>query len=83
MAIFAPYLERCCLRFATPPASSTPRLANALASVRPLAAPLQALIGGITVSFLMELLIYPVIFYLWKRRQLRREWVAPARIAGV
>lgn len=26
------------------------------------------LIGGITVSFLMELLVYPVIFYLWKKR---------------
>jgi Cu(I)/Ag(I) efflux system membrane protein CusA/SilA len=34
------------------------------------------LIGGIAVSFAMELLIYPVIFYLWKRRQLRREWAA-------
>jgi copper/silver efflux system protein len=31
------------------------------------------LIGGITVSFLMELLVYPVIFYLWKRRQLGRD----------
>ena len=31
------------------------------------------LIGGIGVSFLMELLVYPVIFYLVKRRQLRRE----------
>ncbi len=31
------------------------------------------LIGGISVSFLMELLVYPVIFYLWKRRQLERE----------
>ena len=26
------------------------------------------LIGGITVSFLMELLVYPVIFFLWKRK---------------
>jgi Cu(I)/Ag(I) efflux system membrane protein CusA/SilA len=29
------------------------------------------LIGGITVSFVMELLVYPVIFLLWKRWQLR------------
>ena len=29
------------------------------------------LIGGITVSFLMELLVYPVVFLLWKRWQLR------------
>src|SRR5262249_17819029 len=27
------------------------------------------LIGGIAVSFCMELLVYPVIFYLWKRVQ--------------
>ena len=32
------------------------------------------LIGGITVSFVMELLVYPVIFYLYKRWQLRGEW---------
>ena len=32
------------------------------------------LIGGITVSFVMELLVYPVIFYLYKAWQLRREW---------
>jgi Cu(I)/Ag(I) efflux system membrane protein CusA/SilA len=36
---------------------------------RRLAAPL---IGGIAVSFLMELLVYPVLFYLWKRRGLPR-----------
>jgi copper/silver efflux system protein len=28
------------------------------------------LVGGIAVSFLMELLVYPVVFYLWKRRSL-------------
>jgi Cu(I)/Ag(I) efflux system membrane protein CusA/SilA len=32
------------------------------------------LIGGISVSFLMELLVYPVVFYLWKRRLLAREF---------
>ena len=36
------------------------------------------LIGGITVSFVMELLVYPVIFYLAKRWELRREW-GPAK----
>jgi Cu(I)/Ag(I) efflux system membrane protein CusA/SilA len=30
------------------------------------------LIGGITISFLMELLVYPVIFYLAKRWELRK-----------
>jgi len=32
------------------------------------------LIGGIGVSFAMELLVYPVIFYLVKRAELRRRW---------
>jgi Cu(I)/Ag(I) efflux system membrane protein CusA/SilA len=32
------------------------------------------LIGGITISFVMELLVYPVIFYLYKRWELRHEW---------
>jgi Cu(I)/Ag(I) efflux system membrane protein CusA/SilA len=31
------------------------------------------LIGGIGVSFLMELLVYPVVFYLIRRRQLAAE----------
>ncbi|MEO6028062.1 MAG: efflux RND transporter permease subunit, partial [Candidatus Binatia bacterium] len=34
------------------------------------------LIGGITVSFAMELLVYPVVFFVAKRWQLRREWAA-------
>jgi Cu(I)/Ag(I) efflux system membrane protein CusA/SilA len=34
------------------------------------------LIGGISVSFLMELLVYPVIFYLYRRREVGR--VGPA-----
>jgi Cu(I)/Ag(I) efflux system membrane protein CusA/SilA len=35
------------------------------------------LIGGIAVSFLMELLVYPVIFYLAKAWSLRRQGVLP------
>jgi Cu(I)/Ag(I) efflux system membrane protein CusA/SilA len=38
--------------------------------MRRLAAPM---IGGLVVSFLMELLVYPVIFYLAKRWSLRHE----------
>jgi Cu(I)/Ag(I) efflux system membrane protein CusA/SilA len=34
------------------------------------------LIGGITVSFIMELLVYPVIFYLYKRWQHRHDWTS-------
>jgi Cu(I)/Ag(I) efflux system membrane protein CusA/SilA len=36
------------------------------------------LIGGITISFVMELLVYPVIFLLAKRLELRREWRSAA-----
>jgi Cu(I)/Ag(I) efflux system membrane protein CusA/SilA len=36
------------------------------------------LIGGITVSFAMELLVYPVIFYLAKHRAMQREAARPA-----
>jgi Cu(I)/Ag(I) efflux system membrane protein CusA/SilA len=36
------------------------------------------LIGGIAVSFAMELLVYPVIFFLYKRWRLRREWPVEA-----
>ena len=32
------------------------------------------LIGGITISFLMELLVYPVVFYLAKTWELRKKW---------
>jgi Cu(I)/Ag(I) efflux system membrane protein CusA/SilA len=32
------------------------------------------LIGGITISFVMELLVYPVIFFLAKNWELRKEW---------
>ncbi len=39
-------------------------------TMRRLAVPM---IGGLTTSFLLELLIYPVIFYLAKRRSVHRE----------
>ena len=41
--------------------------------MRRLAAPM---IGGLAVSFLMELVVFPVIFYLAKRWELGREWGA-------
>jgi len=31
------------------------------------------MIGGIVNSDIMELLIYPVIFFLWKKRGLKRQ----------
>ncbi|HZL99676.1 MAG TPA: efflux RND transporter permease subunit [Planctomycetota bacterium] len=45
---------------------------------RRLAAPL---VGGITISFVMELLVYPVIFYLAKSWTLRKEFAATAAAA--
>ncbi len=36
------------------------------------------LIGGISVSFAMELLVYPVIFYLWKRWKIGGTFSAEA-----
>ena len=40
-------------------------------TMRRIAAPM---IGGLAISFLMELLVYPVIFYLAKRWELRKQW---------
>jgi Cu(I)/Ag(I) efflux system membrane protein CusA/SilA len=31
------------------------------------------MVGGLATSFLMELLVYPAIYLLWKRRELRPE----------
>jgi Cu(I)/Ag(I) efflux system membrane protein CusA/SilA len=41
------------------------------------------LVGGITISFLMELLVYPVIFSLVKHWHLRREWQQKSGTEGV
>jgi Cu(I)/Ag(I) efflux system membrane protein CusA/SilA len=27
------------------------------------------MVGGLVTSFLMELLVYPAIYYLWKKRE--------------
>lgn len=43
--------------------------------MRRIAAPM---IGGITTSFILEMLIYPAIYELWKANfELNREWKAP------
>ena len=34
------------------------------------------MVGGLATSFLMELLVYPAIYLLWKRRELKHELVA-------
>jgi copper/silver efflux system protein len=48
-------------------------------TMRRLAAPM---IGGLATSFLMELLIYPVIFFLAKRIAMAREWRAGTLVAS-
>ena len=35
------------------------------------------MIGGVVTSTLMELLVYPAIFYVWRRRGLSRRAPAP------
>jgi copper/silver efflux system protein len=39
------------------------------------------MVGGVVTSFLLELLIYPVIFTLWKKRGLPRSGEAPPEAA--
>jgi Cu(I)/Ag(I) efflux system membrane protein CusA/SilA len=34
------------------------------------------MVGGLATSFLLELLVYPAVYLLWRRRQLRRAWNA-------
>ena len=31
------------------------------------------MVGGLATSFLLELLVYPAIYFLWKKRELRRD----------
>jgi Cu(I)/Ag(I) efflux system membrane protein CusA/SilA len=36
------------------------------------------MIGGLATSFLLELLVYPAVYKLWKRRSLPAPAVVPA-----
>jgi len=31
------------------------------------------MVGGLATSFLLELLVYPAVYLLWRKRELRRE----------
>ena len=35
----------------------------------------RKLIGGVISSFLLELLVYPAIYHVWRGRELRRQMV--------
>jgi Cu(I)/Ag(I) efflux system membrane protein CusA/SilA len=39
------------------------------------------MVGGLVTSFLMELLVYPAIYYLWRRRELVGQAAGPSRVA--
>jgi copper/silver efflux system protein len=41
------------------------------------------MIGGIFTSFLMELLVYPVVYEIWKQRELRRPGVSEESVVGI
>ena len=36
------------------------------------------MIGGLATSFLMELLVYPAVYYLWRKKQLPAPATSPA-----
>jgi Cu(I)/Ag(I) efflux system membrane protein CusA/SilA len=36
------------------------------------------MIGGVVTSTLMELLVYPAIFFIWRSRKFERQPVSPA-----
>ena len=31
--------------------------------------PAPGMVGGLATSFLMELLVYPAVYYLWKKKE--------------
>ena len=31
------------------------------------------MVGGVVTSVLLELLVYPVIYYLWKHREIKKQ----------
>jgi Cu(I)/Ag(I) efflux system membrane protein CusA/SilA len=37
------------------------------------------MVGGLATSFVMELLVYPAVYLLWKRRELARSEPDPVR----
>jgi Cu(I)/Ag(I) efflux system membrane protein CusA/SilA len=40
------------------------------------------MVGGLVTSFLMELLVYPAVYFLWKRREVSRDQRTTAAIAA-
>jgi Cu(I)/Ag(I) efflux system membrane protein CusA/SilA len=40
------------------------------------------MVGGLVTSFLMELLVYPAVYLLWKRREFSRPTTAPVTVTA-
>jgi Cu(I)/Ag(I) efflux system membrane protein CusA/SilA len=40
------------------------------------------MIGGLVTSFLLELLVYPAVYYLWKKKEVAEGPVSPAEAAA-
>ena len=40
------------------------------------------MVGGLVTSFLLELLVYPAVYFLWKRREFSRPYPTPAPTPG-
>jgi Cu(I)/Ag(I) efflux system membrane protein CusA/SilA len=41
------------------------------------------MVGGLTTSFLMELLVYPVLYMIWKQREISYDNALPSDCAGL
>lgn len=60
----------CAILFGLLPILWSPATEAGADVMKPIATPM---VGGIVTSAIMELLIYPVIFVLWKKRSLRDQ----------
>jgi Cu(I)/Ag(I) efflux system membrane protein CusA/SilA len=41
------------------------------------------MVGGLVTSFIMELLVYPPIYFLWRKRQLQAATRTPSLVPPV
>jgi Cu(I)/Ag(I) efflux system membrane protein CusA/SilA len=41
------------------------------------------MVGGLVTSFIMELLVYPAVYFLWKRREVRTAAETPVALEAL
>ena len=41
------------------------------------------MVGGLVTSFILELLVYPAVYFLWKRREVRAAAEAPVAFGAL